>query len=86
MKSYNSRNISNLAALFSPKQSIFMVYSIGSTIAQLYKLQTKQNCSSPSANIKTATDRKEKRPVIQLKVHASIFDIIKNNSRQRNTL
>ena len=40
----------------------------------------------PSANIKTATDRKEKRPVIQLKVHASIFDIIKNNSRERNTL
>jgi len=67
-----------------------MVYSIGSTIAQyffeLYKLLTKQNCSSSSANIKTATDRKEKCPVIQLKVHASIFDIIKNNSRQRNTL
>ena len=53
---------------------------------QLCKLQTKQNCSSPSANIKTATDRKEKRPVIQLKVHASIFDIIKNNSREGNTL
>jgi len=55
-------------------------------ILLLYKLQTKQNCSSSSANIKTATDRKEKRPFIQLKVHASIFDIIKNNSRERNTL
>ena len=56
-----------------------MVYSIGSTIAQ-YPLAIQATDEAELQQFfsqqKTATDRKEKHPFIQLKVHASIFDII----------
>ena len=72
-----------------PKQSILIIYSIGSTIAQCcFAIQAtdKAELQQFFSQHKNSNRSKRKRPVIQLKVHASIFDIIKNNSRQRNTL
>ena len=66
-----------------------MVYSIGSIIAQ-YPLAIQATDEAELQQFfsqhKNSNRLKKKRPVIQLKVHASIFDIITNNSRQRNTL
>ena len=66
-----------------------MVYSIGSPIAQyLVAIQATDEAELQQffSQHKNSNRLKRKRPVIQLKVHASIFDIIKNAPRRRNTL
>ena len=64
-------------------------YSMGCTIAQfLLAIQATDETELQQffSQHKNSNRSKRKRPFIQLKVHASIFDIISNNSRQRNSL